>query len=230
MHDYYSTRLAGEALERCYALGSARVQQYLNAEIGFVVARLATSQLLLDLGCGYGRTLAQFAARAAFVVGIDTAEASLALARRRLALLPNVLLARMDASDLAFSEDSFDAVTCIQNGIAAFGVEQRSLVCEALRVLKPGGCAMFSSYSERFWEERLAWFEAQAAAGLIGEIDRRRTGAGVIVCLDGLTLDAVGPRKFADLARGLEAEPESIEVDESCWFHLFRKPVREAQG
>jgi 2-polyprenyl-6-hydroxyphenyl methylase/3-demethylubiquinone-9 3-methyltransferase len=82
---------------------------------------------------------------------------------------------------------------------------------------------MFSSYSERFWEERLAWFEAQAAAGLIGAIDRERTGDGVIVCRDGLTLGAVGPDEFAELALGLEAELESVEVDESCWFHLLRR-------
>ena len=223
MPDYYNTRLTGEALESCYELGSARVQQYLNAEIEFVVARLAPSQVLLDLGCGYGRTLAHFAARAAFVVGIDTAAASLALARQRLAAVPNVLLVRMDASDLAFSEGSFDVISCVQNGIAAFDVDRRQLLREALRVLRPGGCAMFSSYSGRFWEERLAWFEAQAAAGLIGTIDHEATGDGVIVCRDGLTLDAVGPRRFAELARGLAAELESIEVDRSCWFHLLRK-------
>jgi hypothetical protein len=35
---------------------------------------------------------------------------------------------------------------------------------------------LFSTYCERFWEERLKWFEIQAQHGLIGEIDYHATG------------------------------------------------------
>jgi len=224
MSSYYDRKLAARSLERCYELASPRVQQYLRAEVEFVVGRLRATDVALDLGCGYGRTLPVLARAAAFVVGIDTSELSLALARERLAGLANCLLARMDASSLAFVDGSFDAVVCIQNGISAFHVDQRELMRESLRVLKPGGAAMFSSYSDRFWKHRLAWFEAQAAAGLIGEIDAERTGDGVIVCTDGLTLTTVRPADFADLIAGLDVQAESTEVDESLWFYTLRKP------
>ncbi len=223
MSGYYDKELAASSLERCYELAPPRVQQYLRAEVDFVVSRLRLTDLVLDLGCGYGRTLPDLARAAAFVVGIDTSEPSLALARERLGAYPNVLLTRMNASDLAFVDGSFDAVVCVQNGISAFHNDQRELVREALRVLKAGGTAVFSSYSDRFWEHRLAWFEAQAAEGLIGGIDRQRTGNGVIVCADGLTLTAVGPAEFAGLIAGLGAELESTEVDESSWCYVLRK-------
>ena len=71
----------------------------------------------------------------------------------------------MDASRLAFVDGSFDLVACVQNGICAYAVDQRALIRESLRVLRPGGKALFSSYAESFWEPRLAWFERQAAAG-----------------------------------------------------------------
>jgi len=227
---YYREKLAGEALERCYQVGSARVQRYLRAEMDFVVAHVHPGDVVLDLGCGYGRTLADLAGAARLVVGIDTSPESLALAAARLRSLPNLLLACMDAARLAFVDATFDVVVCVQNGIAAFGVDRRALVHEAWRVLRPGGLAIFSSYSDKFWDDRLAWFEAQAAAGLIGSIDRRRSGGGVIVCSDGLVLGAVRPEEFAPLVAGLDAEVASVEVDGSCWFHLLRRPDAGAGG
>jgi SAM-dependent methyltransferase len=142
MSSYYDRKLAASSLERCYELAPPRVQQYLRAEVEFVVGRLRATDVVLDLGCGYGRTLPDLARAAAFVVGIDTSESSLALARERLGGLANCLLARMDASSLAFVDGSFDAVVCIQNGISAFHVDQRELIRESLRVLKPGGAVL----------------------------------------------------------------------------------------
>ena len=79
----------------------------------------------------------------------------------------------------------FDLTICIQNGISAFRVDKQRLLAEAVRVTKSGGTVFFSSYSSRFWAARLEWFEIQAAHGLVGEIDYRATGDGVIICKDG---------------------------------------------
>ena len=223
MSGYYDRKLSGSSLERVYELAPPRVQRYLRAELDFVVKRLRPTDVVLDLGCGYGRTLPELARRAAFVVGIDTSAQSLALAREQLGRRPNVLLAHMDASDLAFADGSFDAVICIQNGISAFHVDQRKLIHESLRVLKPGGMALFSSYADRFWKHRLDWFERQAAAGLIGEIDPERTRNGVIVCTDGLVLTTVRPAEFEALAAGSDVRLEMILVDGSSQFYVLEK-------
>lgn len=224
MSGYYDKRLAGSSLERAYQLAPSRIQRYLRAELDFVVANLPPLSLVLDLGCGYGRTLPDLARRAAFVVGIDTSVSSLALARERLRAYPNVLLAHMEAGSLAFTENSFDAVVCIQNGISAFGTNRRVLLRESLRVLRPGGRALFSTYAERFWDDRMEWFERQAEAGLIGAIDRERSGNGTIVCADGLRLTAVVPAEFAGLIAGLDAGLETLEIDCSSRFYILQKP------
>ena len=124
----------------------------------------------------------------------------------------------MDASQLAFRDRSFDVVVCIQNGISAFQVGRRELIREAMSVTKSGGRALFSSYSEKFWNDRLEWFKAQAEDGLIGEIDFERTGDGVIVCKDGFTASTVSPEEFLVLTENLDADVSIVEVDESSIF------------
>jgi len=179
---------------------------------------------VLDLGCGYGRTLAAFADAAAFAVGVDTSVASLRLAAERLHARRDVLLVQADAAALPFLDSSFDVAVCIQNGISAFHREQEALVGEALRVLRPGGRALFSSYAAAFWADRLTWFELPADAGLVGPIDHARTRDGVIVCCDGFTATIMDEGGFAALARQVGADAEIAEVDGSSLFCIMTKP------
>jgi SAM-dependent methyltransferase len=226
MHRYYEERLAADRLKRCYDLAPPRVEQYLHAEVDFVVEQLRPTDVVLDLGCGYGRTIHEFARAAAFVVGVDTSLDSLWMAREGLPPVRNCTVVGMDATRLGFAARSFERVVCIQNGISAFHVDQRELVREALRVLRLGGAAMFSTYSDRFWEHRLDWFERQAAAGLIGEIDRDRTHDGVIVCKDGFTSRTVRPDELHDVVADLDVKVDVEEVDGSSVFYLVKGILR----
>ena len=124
----------------------------------------------------------------------------------------------MDAAQLAFLDETFDVVVCIQNGISAFHVDQKSLIRESIRVAKQGGMILFSSYSEKFWEDRLEWFRRQSQDGLLGEIDLTRTTDGTIVCKDGFKSSTVSKDGFLALASGLDAAVTISEVDESSIF------------
>ncbi len=124
----------------------------------------------------------------------------------------------MDAAHLAFTDNCFDLVVCIQNGISAFHVDQKTLIVESLRVTKPGGKLLFSTYSAKFWNHRLEWFRLQASAGLLGEIDEERTRDGHIICKDGFTATTVSETQFRELTSGLAANIAIIEVDESSLF------------
>jgi len=214
---YYAENLAGDRLRRCYESASSRVKQYLEAEVRHVRARLRATDKVLELGCGYGRVTLRLAEIAGRVVGIDTAAESLDLARQ-LDAEGRCAFLQMDALDLRFPDACFDAVVCVQNGICAFGVDQVALVREALRVARGGGIVLFSSYSDRFWAERLAWFEAQAAAGLIGPIDRERSAHGVIVCEDGFKAGRLSADDFGDLCSALDVKGTTSEVDGSSIF------------
>ncbi|MCX7022973.1 MAG: class I SAM-dependent methyltransferase, partial [bacterium] len=113
---------------------------------------------------------------------------------------------------------SFDVVVCAQNGVSAFGADRRGLIIEALRVTRPGGTALFSSYAAEFWDHRLEWFRRQSEAGLLGKIDEGRTGDGVIVCRDGFRAETVVEEEFRVLTRGLGAEARFTVVDSSSLF------------
>jgi len=212
---YYSEKLSAHRLRRCYELAPPRVQHYLEAEIDFVLQYVRPSFRVLELGCGYGRVLARLVDRAATVLGIDTSLESLQLARRELG--GTCQLAAMDAVALAFADAAFDLVICVQNGIAAFGVDKRRLIEEAIRVTGRGGTVLFSTYSEKFWDQRLEWFRMQAAHGLIGELDPQATGDGVIACKDGFRTETVSAEGFRSLLAGY-GPPRITEVDGSSLF------------
>ncbi|MCL2548120.1 MAG: hypothetical protein FWE76_03015 [Symbiobacteriaceae bacterium] len=68
---------------------------------------------------------------------------------------------------------------CLQNGLSAMKAEPLSFVGMMLSLLLPGGSAIISTYSEKFWQHRLAWFIKQADKGLLGEIDPKQSRDGI---------------------------------------------------
>jgi len=216
--DYYSSKLSAKRLEQAYDVASPRVRKYLNAELNHVIGKIRHDDIVLELGCGYGRVLSNLAGKAREAVGVDVSSSSLNHGQEKLGGTNNTALLRMDAATMGFRDRTFDTVICIQNGISAFHVDQRTLITESVRVTKPGGIALFSSYSDKFWEHRLNWFESQAKAGLIGEIDHEKTADGIIACKDGFTASTVRPDDFRALTSHLNVDAQIVEVDESSVF------------
>jgi len=215
---YYAEKLCGLRLKRVYDIASRRVRQYLDAETAHVVGKIKPGDTVLDLGCGYGRIIPHLAKKAKAVIGIDSSIESLRLGRETLINIPNHYLFCMDAASLGFEKNVFDVVICIQNGISAFHVDQTRLISESVRVAKPGGIILYSSYSDKFWADRLEWFELQAKEKLLGEIDYQKTGDGLIVCKDGFTATTLSAENFHLLTAGLNAKVKIIEIDESSLF------------
>ena len=203
---------------RCYDVASPRVRQYLEAEIEFCASKIRPSDRVLELGCGYGRVLQRLIGKAQTVIGIDTSFASLQLAKKLSETCSRPHLFCMNAVTLGIADRQCDLVLCIQNGISAFHVDQRALLREAVRVTRPGGRVLFSSYAEKFWSHRLEWFRVQAEHGLIGEIDEEATGNGVIVGKDGFHATTVSPEAFRTLAADLGGAAHIVEVDQSSIF------------
>lgn len=222
MISYYSQKLSDERLKLCYEIAPARVKRYLKAEIEFVLDKIRPFDLVLELGCGYGRVLQKILEKTKSVVGIDTSHASLCLARKTMSGATSCHVFEMDAAEMGFKHSLFNVVICIQNGISAFKVDQRKLIEEAMRVTRSGGTVLFSSYSERFWEDRLEWFQLQSKLGLIGEIDEDATGDGVIVCKDGFKASTVNPNDFVSFVLGFDVAPIIREVDGSSIFYEIR--------
>jgi SAM-dependent methyltransferase len=219
MTGYYTENLSAERLRQVYAIAPPRIRQYLEAEARYVLDRMGPGDNILELGCGYGRILPELSGKAASIVGIDTSLASLLLGRRMLSGCSNCRLVCMDATRLAFADQVFDLVVCVQNGISVFHADKRALLDESIRVTRSGGSVLFSTYADSIWSARLNWFELQAQAGLLGKIDYMRTGNGVIVCEDGFTATTIRPQQFLALAKDFDVGVRIVEVNGSSVFY-----------
>jgi len=228
---YYAATLAAERLKRCYELATPAVRRFLDAESEYARRRIAPGERVIELGCGYGRVLEDLGVPdGGHLVGVDISLASLRLARGNLGRASDADLVQMDCAALAFADASFDVVCCIQNGISAFHVDQRMLVREAVRIARPGGRVLFSSYADEFWPERLEWFRIQSAHGLVGEIDEAATGDGEIVCLDGFTATTVRPRDFAALTAEIDGKVTTETVNGCSVFCVIEIPGTIGEG
>jgi ubiquinone/menaquinone biosynthesis C-methylase UbiE len=215
---YYKEKLSANKLLRCYEIAPRRIKQYLNAEIQFVISNLHGADLILELGCGYGRVMKAITQFVSWIIGNDTSKESLEFAKTYMKGCQNYAVFLMNASQLSFRSCVFDVVFCIQNGISAFGVDKKRLIAESIRVTKDNGIILFSSYSPKIWEARLEWFRKQSQFGLIGEIDEEKTHKGTIICKDGFRATTLSSDQFVKLSDELRLNASTIEVDESSIF------------
>ncbi|MEA1939863.1 MAG: class I SAM-dependent methyltransferase [Candidatus Caldatribacteriota bacterium] len=216
---YYSDKLSAEQLKKCYQIATPRVRQYLDTEIQYVLNKIKPLDIVLELGCGYGRVLKEICKKAKSVIGTDISMSSLKFAKKFLKENINYQLFQMNAINLEFPNNIFDVVICIQNGISAFKVNKKDLIKEAIRVTKKKGIVLFSSYSDKFWEERLKWFILQSKAGLIGEIDLSATRNGIIVTKDGFKASTIRPIEFTSLISEFNINLKIEEIDNSSIFY-----------
>jgi len=100
---------------------------------------------VLEIGCGLGLDLAQYARGGARVVGTELSEVSLQLARQCFAAygLPGVFLVA-DAENLPFAEAAFDLVYA--HGVLHHTPNTEKAIAEIYRVLRPGGRTLVMLY------------------------------------------------------------------------------------
>lgn len=118
------------------------LQPFMNSVMGFNAFH---GKKLLEIGCGLGTDLLQFARGGAFVTGIDLTPRSIDLVKHRFELygLPvDALVA--DAEHLPFPSDSFDVVYSF--GVLHHTPNTQQAINEVNRVLKPGGAMIIMLY------------------------------------------------------------------------------------
>lgn len=218
MGNYYSEKLSAERLKHVYEIGSPRLNQYLESEIHHLLKKIKPSDTVLEMGCGYGRIIKSLLSKAKKVVGVDISSDNINMAKEYLKEYKNVELFQKDVTDLNFEKETFDVTIVAQNGISAFKVKPEKLLTDCLRITKKGGIILFSTYSDKFWSERLKWFEKQSKEGLLGEIDKKKTCNGNIICKDGFTATTFTVEDFIALTNVFDITPNIVEVDESSLF------------
>lgn len=112
---------------------------------------------LLEIGCGMGTDLLQFARGGARCTGVDLTPRSIEITRHRFALynLPGDFMIA-DGEQLPFADASFDVV--YSNGVLHHTPDTERAVREAHRVLRPGGIAkvmLYHRHSLNYWGEMI---------------------------------------------------------------------------
>ena len=110
---------------------------------------------VLDVGCGAGVEVIRFARGGARVAGVDAAPSAAALTRQNLTqqrLEAGVAVAEGEA--LPFRDETFDFVYA--HGVMQYAADDRKVVAECRRVLRPGGLAMFQAYNRISWLQMLS--------------------------------------------------------------------------
>jgi ubiquinone/menaquinone biosynthesis C-methylase UbiE len=147
---------------------------------------------VLDVGCGQGIDLVQYARAGARVTGIDLTPRHVELAAehaRALSLQTTIVLA--DAEHLPFGDSSFDRVA--SNGVLHHTPDMPAALREIRRVLRPGGEARIIVYNRRsyhYWLNQVLWLgiargrllrERSMAGVLSGSVERSSIGARPLV-------------------------------------------------
>lgn len=149
---------------------------------------------VLDVGCGQGIDVANYALAGARATGIDLTPRHVELARKHLdALGLEATLVNGDAEALPFPDDSFDRVS--SNGVLHHTPDMPAALREILRVLRPGGEARIIVYNKRsfhYWLTQVLW-QGVLRGGLL----RERSMAGVLS--SGVEYSTIGARPLVNV-------------------------------
>jgi SAM-dependent methyltransferase len=134
-----------------------------DVDLAFVARHCPTQGRLLDLGCGTGRLLIEFARRGYWTLGVDLSAEMLAVADEKAAacgLAVERLQANLTQLD-CLADKTFDYAACLFSTLGmVIGAEQRRrVVAHAARLLRPGGKFILHVHNR--------WFNVWNSAGRV---------------------------------------------------------------
>lgn len=187
------------------------VQKLLNERLDFY---LGEAGRVLDVGAGTGRGSAMLKKRyaKAQVIAVDLALPMLHAARQHMAWLKPFVRVNADATALPFPDHSVDVLhsnLCFQ-----WIDDLQALFGECVRVLKPGGMLVFSTFGpDTLKELRAAWAQADQQPHVSRFLDMHDLGDAMIAAglrdpvldVDRFTLTYSEPRMLLKELQGLGA-------------------------
>jgi SAM-dependent methyltransferase len=106
---------------------------------------------VLEIGCGTGSDLLQFAKHGAIVTGVDLTAKHVELARKRVGNL--AVVHQADMRHLPFEDETFDYI--YSHGVLHHSDDPQMVISEMFRVLRPGGG--FNVHVYALWSYFTLW-------------------------------------------------------------------------
>ncbi len=147
---------------------ASKTKETVEAEAAFIIESTGMSKgkTVLDLGCGPGLYVKEFAGTGAKVTGIDLSARSIDFANEN--IKPghkNVTFAKMNYLDMTF-HDAFDIATLIFYDFGALSTaEQEKLLANIHRALKDNGVFIFDVIAENWHNPLTTGITVNEAAG-----------------------------------------------------------------
>jgi SAM-dependent methyltransferase len=110
---------------------------------------------VVDVGCGAGVEVVRFARGGARVVGVDASRRAIGLTRQNLAQQQlKAVLVVADGEALPLAAECADFVYA--HGVVQYAADDKAVVDECHRILRPGGTALFQVYNRVSWLHALS--------------------------------------------------------------------------
>jgi ubiquinone/menaquinone biosynthesis C-methylase UbiE len=141
-----------------------------------------TSGLALDYGCGVGRLSRALAQSFQRVVGVDFSAAMLAEAQSANAAYPNIQFLHNNGNSLsAIAGNSVDLVYSVITLQHVPRTDQRALIMEFCRVLRPEGVLVFQTLSRPSIRTLKGWLHLVLSNGVLNIGRKIRHGSGRVM-------------------------------------------------
>ena len=134
-------------------------KEWFAKEKEYLQKRITTDSMVLEVGCGDGRSIWDILPCTNHIVGIDHNDEIVIEAQKKFIDYPIVKIVKADASNLPFPERTFDFVVCMTT-FANFADKKYAILEEMKRVLKKDGKIIISVFSEEALEERMKIYKS----------------------------------------------------------------------
>lgn len=133
-------------------------QELFDCERKYLLDHVSAGASVLDIGCGDGRNMQTVSERTKQITGIDNDEKAVEDAGKHFAKISTIKIIKADAAKLPFDEGTFDIVTFLMI-LPNLDTFKETVMKEISRVLKKDGKIIFSTFSEKAFDERMKIYQ-----------------------------------------------------------------------
>ena len=137
---------------------SRAFEVWFRAESKFLHRHIAKGASVLEVGCGYGRSLLDISDITKDLTGVDNDKVAVNHAKKSLRKFPKTRIILAEGNKLPFESGTFDTVLCLTTFANLYEKKFKALA-EMRRVLKEDGRVIISVYADNALKERMKLYK-----------------------------------------------------------------------